>query len=58
MIISGYSKGTGTTVSEAARILLSNDCLNYLEEHYGTLHLLSNEDVISELMDMAGTETN
>ena len=53
MIISGYSKKLGITISEAAQQLLSYDCLNYLEEYYGTLHLLSNEDVICELMDMA-----
>jgi len=56
MIISGYSKKTSTTISEAARILLSTNCLNYLEEYYETLHLLSNEDVISELTDMTKTE--
>jgi len=55
MIMSGYSKKLDITISEAARILLSTGCLNYLEEYYETLHLLSNEDVICELMDMAGT---
>jgi len=56
MIISGYSKKLGITISEAARQLLSTDGLNYLEEFYSTLHLLSNEDVICELMDMAKAE--
>jgi hypothetical protein len=31
------------------------DSYDYLEEYYNTLHLLSNEDVICELMDMAKT---
>jgi hypothetical protein len=53
MIISGYSKKLGITISEAAQQLLAYDCLNYLEEFYETLHLLSNEDVICELMDIA-----
>ena len=56
MIISGYSKKLGITISEAAERLLSCDCLDYLEECYETLHLLSNEDVICELMDMVGAE--
>ena len=56
MIISGYSKKMGMPISEAARILLSAGCLNYLEEHYDALHLLSNEDVIDELANMSGIE--
>ncbi|MDR2593208.1 MAG: DUF3791 domain-containing protein [Fibromonadaceae bacterium] len=52
MIISGYSKKLGIAISEAAQQLLDYDCLDYLEEYYETLHLLSNEDVICELMDM------
>ena len=56
MIMSAYSKKLGITISEAARRLLSCDCLSYLEEYYETLHLLSNEDVICELMDMTGAE--
>jgi hypothetical protein len=57
MIISGYSKKLNITISEAARTMLSNGCLNYLEEYYETLHLLSNDDVISELNDMTIKET-
>ena len=53
MIISSYSRKLGITISEAARQLLSGNCFDYLEEYYGTLHLLSNEDVVYELMDMA-----
>jgi len=56
MIISGYSKKLGITLSEAARQLLSTNCLNYLEECYNVLHLLSNDDVIDELMDMSKAE--
>jgi len=56
MIISGYSKKLGITISEAARRLLSNNGIDYLEEYYNTLHLLSNEDVICELIDMAKME--
>jgi len=52
MIISGYSKKLGITISEAAQQLISEGSLDYLEECYNTLHLLSNEDVICELMDM------
>jgi len=55
MIISGYSKKLGITMSEATQQLLSANSLDYLEECYDTLHLLSNEDVICELMDMAKT---
>jgi len=56
MIISGYSKKLGITLSEAAQQLLSANCLDYLEECYNTLHLLSNDDVICELVDMAKME--
>ena len=57
MIVSGYSKKQDITISEAARQLLSRDCFDYLEEYYETLHLLSNEDVICELVDMVGAES-
>jgi len=56
MIISGYSKRLNITISEALKILLSASCMNYLEEYYETLHLLSNEDVINELAEMTGIE--
>jgi len=56
MIMSGYSKRMNITISEAAQVLLSAGCLNYLEEYYETLHLLSNDDVINELAEMAGTQ--
>ena len=55
MIMSSYSKKLNITISEAAQQLLSGGCFVYLEEYYGTLHLLSNEDVVCELMDMTGT---
>ena len=54
MILCGYAKTLGIAVSEAAKRLLSGGGLNYLEEHYNTLHLLSNEDVVCELIDMSG----
>jgi len=53
MILSGYAKKLKITISEAVEQLLSNDCLNYLEERYEALHTQSNDDVIAELMDMA-----
>jgi hypothetical protein len=55
MILCGYAKALGITVSEAAGRLLSGDGLNYLEEYYKTLHTLSNEDVVCELIDMSDT---
>ena len=55
MIMSGYAKKKNICISEAAQQLLSGNCLDYLEEYYETLHQLSNEDVIGELMDMIGT---
>ena len=58
MIISCYSKKLGITITEAARQLLFSNCLDYLEEYYETLHLLSNEDVICELIGMAEVKTN
>jgi len=55
MILSGYAKELGITLSAAAERLLSGGGLNYLEEYYSTLHMLSNEDVIRELIDMPNT---
>jgi hypothetical protein len=52
MIISGYANNLGIAISEAAEQLLSDGRLSYLEDCYGALHLLSNEDVIIELIDM------
>jgi len=54
MIMSGYSKKMNITISETVRLLLSTGCINYLDEYYETLHLLTNEDVINELADMIG----
>ena len=56
MIISGYSKKLDISMSEASRQLLSCSGIDYLEEYYSTLHQLSNNDVICELMEMAGVE--
>jgi len=55
MILTGYAKELGITVSAAADRLLSGGGLSYLEEYYNTLHTLSNEDVINELIDMPNT---
>jgi len=54
MILSGYSKKLGIAISEAAERLLSDGGLSYLEDCYEALHTQSNEDVINELIDMAG----
>jgi len=58
MILSGYAKRLGITVSEAAGKLLSDGGLGYLEDCYGALHTQSNEDVIDELIDMAAGGTD
>ena len=54
MIISSFSKKLNIPISEAARILLSSKCISYLEDYYGTLHQLSNDDVVDELLEMSG----
>jgi hypothetical protein len=56
MILSGYAKKLEITIPEAVGRLLTDDGLYYLEEHYETLHTLSNEDVIDELIDMPGAK--
>ncbi|MDR2728344.1 MAG: DUF3791 domain-containing protein [Chitinispirillales bacterium] len=57
MILSGYAQKREITTSKAAELLLADGGLNYLEEHYNTLHTLSNEDVIGELIDMSNAGT-
>lgn len=57
MILSGYAKEQKITISKAAEQLLADGGLNYLEEYYNTLHTLSNDDVISELIDMSSAGT-
>ncbi|MCL2722072.1 MAG: DUF3791 domain-containing protein [Treponema sp.] len=52
MILSGYAKKMEITISEAAKRLLSDGGLSYLEDCYETLHTQSNDDVINELIDM------
>jgi len=54
MILSAYAKKLGITISSAVECLLSDGGLSYLEECYEALHTMSNEDVITELIDMAG----
>ena len=53
MILSGYAKKQKITISEAAERLLSDGGLSYLEDCYEALHTQSNEDVISDLIEMA-----
>ena len=53
MIISGYAKKLGISLSEAAEKLLSDGGLSYLEDCYEALHTQSNDDVINELIDIA-----
>jgi len=53
MIISGYAKKHWMSISEAAAQLLAAGGIDYLEECYDTLHMLSNNDVIRELTDIA-----
>jgi len=57
MILSSYAKRLGITISEAARRLLSDGGLGYLEDCYGALHTQSNDDVVDELIDMAAGGT-
>ena len=52
MILSGYAKKLGITISKAAERLLSDGGLSYLEDCYEVLHTQSNDDVIDELIDM------
>ena len=53
MILSGYAKKLEIAVSEAAKRLLDDGGLGYLEDCYEALHTQSNEDVINELIEMA-----
>ena len=53
MILSGYAKKLGISLSEAAERLLSDGGLSYLEDCYQVLHTQSNDDVINELIEMA-----
>ena len=57
MILSDYARKRGMSISDAAGSLLSGGGLSYLEDCYETLHTLSNEDVVGELIDMANTGT-
>ena len=54
MIISAFSKKLSISITEAVKQLLACKCFIYLEEHYNTLHLLSNDDVIDELIEITG----
>ena len=56
MILSGYAKKLGIAISEAARRLLSDGGLSYLEDCYEALHTQSNDDVIIELIEMGASK--
>ena len=53
MILSCYAKRLGIDISKAAKQLLADGGLGYLEDCYEALHTQSNDDVINELIDMA-----
>ena len=53
MIVGGYAVKTGKKISEALDLLLKNGGIKYIDECYNVLHLLSNDDVIDELIDMS-----
>jgi len=55
MILTGYAKKLGLSITESTQRLLSDGGINYLEECYEALHTQSNEDVINELIDMGNT---
>ena len=57
MILSVYAKKLGITISKAAEQLLSDGGMSYLEDCYEALHTQSNDDVASELIEMAKEET-
>jgi len=53
MIVSGYAAKIGKTISESLDLLLKNGGIKYIDECYNVLHLLSNDDVIDELLDIS-----
>ena len=55
MILTGYAKKLGLSITESTQRLLSDGGINYLEDCYEALHTQSNEDVINELIDMGNT---
>jgi len=55
MILSVYAKKLELSISESIEQLRSNGGLRYLEDYYETLHTLSNEDVVNELIEMANS---
>ena len=54
MILNSYAKKLGIALSEAAKRLLADGGLSYLEDCYEALHTQSNEDVVDDLVNMAG----
>ena len=53
MIISAFAKKQGLSIAAAAKLLLQNGGIEYLTDCYSTLHLLSNDDVVDELIQLA-----
>ena len=54
MIISAFAKKQGLSVAAATKFLLQNGGIDYLADCYSTLHLLSHDDVVDELIQMTG----
>ena len=56
MIISAFAKKQGFSIAAATKLLLQNHGIDYLADCYSTLHLLSNDDVAEELIQMTQSE--
>jgi hypothetical protein len=52
MILSAFAKRQNMSLAAATRFLLQNRGVAYLADCYGTLHQLSNDDVVDELIEM------
>ena len=56
MIISAFAKRQNMSLAAATRFLLQNCGISFLTDCYNTLHLLSNDDVTDELIQMTSGE--
>jgi len=56
MIISAFAKKQGLSIAAATKFLLQNRGIDDLADCYSTLHLLSNDDVTEELIQMTENE--
>ncbi|MDR1862254.1 MAG: DUF3791 domain-containing protein [Candidatus Ancillula sp.] len=54
MIISGFAEKKGLNIPDATDRLLNHEGMEYLEECYETLHQLSNDEVINDLIAITG----